>query len=253
MPLLPRAATCETRLAVQRVQQQHLKNTSARKPKSKCLSRTVCSDHFDNPLHYHSTLNIQSASALRWPANPTAKMYDEIQQRWFQNWVEGIDFVLDPEATPKREFSRLAKLRGWEGGSVEWNAQWLVCFREIYPYRKGRTCLLRRQKNTTPNIPQNTLFRLCLHLRRHLRHPMQSRWDQTLLPWSKSSFESVIMQALRLMERSGKSDGLKGLIVAGVASMVRFKNRVGNPNNISSAQQANFAIRACFQTSAALL
>lgn len=59
-------------------------------------------------------------------------------------WAAGTDFVLDVDASAKREFARLAKTRGWTGGDEEWNTHWLLCFGESYEY-------IPRCKSPTPS------------------------------------------------------------------------------------------------------
>ncbi|KAF2790347.1 hypothetical protein K505DRAFT_282758 [Melanomma pulvis-pyrius CBS 109.77] len=66
------------------------------------------------------------------------------QHRQLGLWAAGTDFVLDVDASAKREFARLAKTRGWTGGDEEWNKHWLLCFGESYTYVPPR-------KSSTPS------------------------------------------------------------------------------------------------------
>jgi hypothetical protein len=60
-------------------------------------------------------------------------MIPESQQALFRAWAGNTDFIVDPEKSPKAEFARLAKAKGWVGGDAAWRAHWKVCFGEPYP------------------------------------------------------------------------------------------------------------------------
>lgn len=64
----------------------------------------------------------------------------QAQKALFSTLATGTDFVLTvgPQKTLKAEFARLAKTKGWEGGSEEWNKYWHECFGEEYTYRGRR-------------------------------------------------------------------------------------------------------------------
>jgi hypothetical protein len=61
------------------------------------------------------------------------------QQALFQQWAVNTTFVLDPNATPKAEFTRLAvRYLKWVGGEANWKSHWMQCFGEPYTYNPHR-------------------------------------------------------------------------------------------------------------------
>jgi hypothetical protein len=60
---------------------------------------------------------------------------NDAQQVLLRKWAEGTEFELDTLDSPKRQFSILAKLRGWVGGEDAWNQAWKECFEEEYIWR----------------------------------------------------------------------------------------------------------------------
>lgn len=53
-------------------------------------------------------------------------------------WSRDIGHVVDTANSPKAEFARLAKAKGWEGGNETWRSRWKECFKEEYPYGQCR-------------------------------------------------------------------------------------------------------------------
>ncbi|KAL1800498.1 hypothetical protein ACET3X_000840 [Alternaria dauci] len=59
-------------------------------------------------------------------------MTPESQIALLQVWAEDIGHVVDLKNSPKAEFTRLAKAKGWIGGSDDWCRYWKQCFNETY-------------------------------------------------------------------------------------------------------------------------
>ncbi|KAF2713800.1 hypothetical protein K504DRAFT_462284 [Pleomassaria siparia CBS 279.74] len=78
-------------------------------------------------------------------------MATELQQNFFRSWANGTAFVLDLEASPKREFARIAKSLGWIGGDANWCQYWRTCFGEEYNYSP-------RPRISSPNHPSPPRF-----------------------------------------------------------------------------------------------
>lgn len=51
-----------------------------------------------------------------------------------QAWARDIGHFVDTTKSPKAEFVRLAKAKGWKGGDETWCSRWEVCFKEKYAY-----------------------------------------------------------------------------------------------------------------------
>ncbi|KAF1836203.1 hypothetical protein BDW02DRAFT_459506, partial [Decorospora gaudefroyi] len=58
----------------------------------------------------------------------------DTQKALLRMWAEEANHTVDVEQSPKAEFARLAKAKGWVGGDQMWCAHWEVCFGESYPY-----------------------------------------------------------------------------------------------------------------------
>lgn len=56
------------------------------------------------------------------------------QQSLLKAWAREIDHVIDDNNSPKAEFARLAKAKGWTGGDVNWCHHWRACFNETYAW-----------------------------------------------------------------------------------------------------------------------
>jgi hypothetical protein len=72
-------------------------------------------------------------------------MTPEIQIALLRVWAKDTSHVVDPNNSPKAEFARLAKAKGWTGGSVEWCHHWTECFNETYSWglrSKNPLCFL---------------------------------------------------------------------------------------------------------------
>ncbi|KAI0571439.1 hypothetical protein Alg130_10884 [Pyrenophora tritici-repentis] len=60
-------------------------------------------------------------------------MTDDVQRQLLQAWASDVGHVVGV-GSPKAEFARLAKAKGWAGGDEEWCRHWKMCFSEVYPY-----------------------------------------------------------------------------------------------------------------------
>ncbi|KAI4655591.1 hypothetical protein J4E93_000305 [Alternaria ventricosa] len=69
-------------------------------------------------------------------------MAAEAQKLLLKQWAKDTDHVVDDNNSPKAEFARLAKAKGWTGGDTEWCHHWKACFDETYTWRV-------RHKSTT--------------------------------------------------------------------------------------------------------
>ncbi|KAG9192029.1 hypothetical protein G6011_10763 [Alternaria panax] len=58
----------------------------------------------------------------------------EIQRALLQTWAEDIGHAVGLNNSPKAEFARLAKAKGWTGGDAEWCHYWAKCFNETYSW-----------------------------------------------------------------------------------------------------------------------
>ncbi|KAI4955401.1 hypothetical protein J4E91_001261 [Alternaria rosae] len=56
------------------------------------------------------------------------------QKSLLEAWAKEIDHVIDDNNSPKAEFARLAKAKGWTGGDVDWCHHWKACFNETYAW-----------------------------------------------------------------------------------------------------------------------
>ncbi|EMD89217.1 hypothetical protein COCHEDRAFT_1215972 [Bipolaris maydis C5] len=65
-------------------------------------------------------------------------MASGIQIELIRAWSRDIGHVVDAANSPKAEFARLAKAKGWEGGNETWRSRWKECFKEEYPYGQRR-------------------------------------------------------------------------------------------------------------------
>jgi hypothetical protein len=61
-------------------------------------------------------------------------MTSETQKAFLQAWAGETNLVVDPNNSPKAEFARLAKAKGWTGGDVDWCRHWQMCFNETYSW-----------------------------------------------------------------------------------------------------------------------
>ena len=61
-------------------------------------------------------------------------MTSETQRALLQVWADDIGHVVDLNNSPKAEFARLAKAKGWTGGDTEWCYHWKACFDETYTW-----------------------------------------------------------------------------------------------------------------------
>ena len=67
-------------------------------------------------------------------------MTSDTQKLLLQTWARDISHVVT-DGTPKAEFARLAKAKGWVGGDEQWCRHWKMCFLEVYPYGKCKFLL----------------------------------------------------------------------------------------------------------------
>ncbi|CAN9115732.1 unnamed protein product [Alternaria alternata] len=61
-------------------------------------------------------------------------MTSETQRALLQVWADDIGHVVDLNNSPKAEFARLGKAKGWIGGSPDWCYHWEKCFSETYSW-----------------------------------------------------------------------------------------------------------------------
>ncbi|CAN9141763.1 unnamed protein product [Alternaria alternata] len=61
-------------------------------------------------------------------------MTSETQRALLQVWADDIGHVVDLNNSPKAEFARLEKAKGWIGGSPDWCYHWEKCFSETYSW-----------------------------------------------------------------------------------------------------------------------
>ncbi|USP73855.1 hypothetical protein yc1106_01129 [Curvularia clavata] len=62
------------------------------------------------------------------------KMASDAEITLIQAWARDIGHLVDTTKSPKAEFARLAKAKGWEGGGKTWCSRWEECFKEKYAY-----------------------------------------------------------------------------------------------------------------------
>lgn len=68
------------------------------------------------------------------------------QKALIQSWAAETTYVNDLDTSPKADFARLAKAKGWIGGDTQWCSHWKECFGETYPF--GGT---HQEKSTSIN------------------------------------------------------------------------------------------------------
>ena len=76
-------------------------------------------------------------------------MTEDTQKLLLRAWARDISHVVT-DGSPKLEFARLARAKGWAGGDAEWCRHWKMCFLEVYPYGNSKFLLisLHLRKNT---------------------------------------------------------------------------------------------------------
>ncbi|KAF1947866.1 hypothetical protein EJ02DRAFT_449343 [Clathrospora elynae] len=98
---------------------------------------------------------------------PPATMNQQGPKVLLQRWGEGSDFFVDPEKSPKAEFARLAKVKGWVGGDRNWCTHWKTCFKEDYPYGVRH----RSRSSTTNTAEADAVPNSVPDLADQMRHP----------------------------------------------------------------------------------
>ena len=67
-------------------------------------------------------------------SSAAVKMTAEVQKLLLKEWAKDTDHLVDDNNSPKAEFARLAKAKGWTGGDTEWCYHWKACFDETYTW-----------------------------------------------------------------------------------------------------------------------
>ena len=67
-------------------------------------------------------------------------MASDAQFALIRTWARDIGHSVDIANSPKAEFARLAKAKGWVGGDKAWCSRWEECFMETYGYGLNSTC-----------------------------------------------------------------------------------------------------------------
>ncbi|EFQ94466.1 hypothetical protein PTT_07854, partial [Pyrenophora teres f. teres 0-1] len=75
-------------------------------------------------------------------------MTGDMQRELLRAWASDVGHVVGG-GSPKAEFARLAKVKGWVGGDEEWCRHWKMCFLEVYPYGKSSTRATKTKATTT--------------------------------------------------------------------------------------------------------